>query len=487
MASDYVQAYAGPLQLGALQLVSTVPPDKKHVLKDVVVSNPYGGAPVYMGYAWACCPGEPGVLYYSVSNGATGAAIVEVKSSPVRGWGNAQLVAGMPGVAGTTNGTGQAARFSAFVCGLVYKAGKLYIADTNNNKIRVMDTTTYAVTDFAGSGVSGQADATGVLATFVGPRSITINSAGTTLYVGQTAASPAVSLRAVTVPGAVVTTRSSTQAAAITGAVDSVSLSADGLYLWFIERDTTSANTSVYRYTLASSTRTLVSQDVGAAASVSQSSGNFAIGAAAWGLYGSSAYATLCCDPVDNAVVYLHQNGDTFASGATNCIQRLVLMGPYTAPTHFQVGNYALKPGTTGNTAEGIGLLGPNCFGAQKTLAPVASGPNLIFCDGSSSAYSRLLAINTEDAFCSFINLGSTSTADNYGGITNAGHNAYLNLYTQKSGSSEIYRIFSRQALALGETLQISRAQPLNEGDKIYAMAQNAMLNLEIGVLELDT
>lgn len=77
---------------------------------------------------------------------------------------------------GSANGTGTAATFSA-PCGLVCDSSgtNLYVADTNNNRIRQIVISTGVVTTLAGSS-SGYVDDTGTLAKFQIPQSVGIDS-----------------------------------------------------------------------------------------------------------------------------------------------------------------------------------------------------------------------------------------------------------------------------------------------------------------------
>lgn len=87
---------------------------------------------------------------------------------------------------GDTDGTSTAARFNSPI-GITYANGFLYVADTNNNKIRKIDASTGAVSTFAGPAqgttTTGDTDATGNAARFNGPRSITTD--GSALYVSD--------------------------------------------------------------------------------------------------------------------------------------------------------------------------------------------------------------------------------------------------------------------------------------------------------------
>lgn len=91
--------------------------------------------------------------------------------------------AGSPGTAGSTNATGAAARFNA-PTGLAADAqGRLFVADAGNNTIRAISTAG-AVTTLAGvAGSAGAADGLGTAARFNEPSSLALDNAGTHLYV----------------------------------------------------------------------------------------------------------------------------------------------------------------------------------------------------------------------------------------------------------------------------------------------------------------
>ena len=79
-------------------------------------------------------------------------------------------LAGTAGMAGSTDGTGAAARFNS-PCGVaVDGAGNLYVADNINNTIRKVVVATGVVTTLAGTaGMTGSTDGTGAAARFNAP------------------------------------------------------------------------------------------------------------------------------------------------------------------------------------------------------------------------------------------------------------------------------------------------------------------------------
>ena len=83
---------------------------------------------------------------------------------------------------GHANGTGAAAQFNSPM-GLAVSGSTLYVADFDNHRIRAVDIASGAVRDLAGSGTPGHANGTGAAAQFKGPVGVAVS--GTTLYVAD--------------------------------------------------------------------------------------------------------------------------------------------------------------------------------------------------------------------------------------------------------------------------------------------------------------
>jgi sugar lactone lactonase YvrE len=93
-------------------------------------------------------------------------------------------LAGFPGLAGSTNGTGNAARFSHPSRVALDSAGNLYVGDAGNDEIREI-TPAGVVTTLAGAaGQTGSSNGTGSAARFYYPDGVAVDSAGN-IYVGD--------------------------------------------------------------------------------------------------------------------------------------------------------------------------------------------------------------------------------------------------------------------------------------------------------------
>jgi sugar lactone lactonase YvrE len=110
-------------------------------------------------------------------------------------------LAGTPGMSGSADGTGPAARFSDPAGMTVDSAGNLYVADTTNDTLRKV-TADGVVTTLAGTpDMSGSADDTGPAARFNRPAGVAVDGAGN-VYVADAAND---TLRKVTADGVVTT------------------------------------------------------------------------------------------------------------------------------------------------------------------------------------------------------------------------------------------------------------------------------------------
>jgi serine/threonine protein kinase, bacterial len=165
-------------------------------------------------------------------------------------------IAGQKGAGGYANGMGTTARFFTPEAVAVDATGNIYVADSGNNAIRMIDTVG-VVTTFAGSypgaggtaGASGSADGTGSAARFNDPQGLTLDAAGN-LYVADNRNAL---IRKVT-PAAVVTTllgqlgREGVQLGAAPGSFtrpSGLTVSGDGRQLWVVDE------TAVLSVTLA--------------------------------------------------------------------------------------------------------------------------------------------------------------------------------------------------------------------------------------------
>lgn len=84
---------------------------------------------------------------------------------------------------GDADGKGDAVRLQ-HPLGVAVYAGRVFVADTYNHKIKMLDPRTGAMTTFAGTGVAGHADGPAASAQFFEPGGLSV--AGNTLYIADT-------------------------------------------------------------------------------------------------------------------------------------------------------------------------------------------------------------------------------------------------------------------------------------------------------------
>lgn len=99
--------------------------------------------------------------------------------------GVVSIIAGTPGVSGSTNAAGMSARFSSPEGVAVDLNGVVYVADTNNHTIRRINQAGIVTTIAGAAGVQGNAGNAGPNARFRFPRGIAVKNDGTELYVAD--------------------------------------------------------------------------------------------------------------------------------------------------------------------------------------------------------------------------------------------------------------------------------------------------------------
>jgi sugar lactone lactonase YvrE len=132
-----------------------------------------------------------GNLYVADSGNDTIREAAPGLSAGQTNWG-VSTIAGLPGIAGAADGTGGAARFNGPTAIAVAGTGSLYVADAGNSIIRKMTAavsagrTQWTAATIAGSaGIAGSSDGSGSAARFNNPGGVAVDGAGN-LYVADT-------------------------------------------------------------------------------------------------------------------------------------------------------------------------------------------------------------------------------------------------------------------------------------------------------------
>lgn len=150
--------------------------------------------------------------------------------------GVVSTVAGAPGISGSSDGLGNAARFNR-PAGIATDAlGNLYVADTDNNTIRKITPTGVVSTIAGAAGWAGKDDGIGAAARFAGPRGIIADRAGNFYVASETGCTYmcSYSIRKITQTGVVSTVVEGTGALGYIGRLSLVGLATDSAGNLFI-------------------------------------------------------------------------------------------------------------------------------------------------------------------------------------------------------------------------------------------------------------
>lgn len=184
--NDLYIAMAGPHQIWRMPLdESTIGAFAGNGREDIVDGPLLPSVPYQEGYASFAQPSglasDGTLLFIADSEGST------IRAVPFDSNGKAETLVGMTGTLfdfGDIDGNGRDVRLQ-HPLGVAWWDGKLYVADTYNNKLKMIDVAARSCQSIAGSGAAGNADANaGAQATFNEPGGI--SAAGGKLYIADT-------------------------------------------------------------------------------------------------------------------------------------------------------------------------------------------------------------------------------------------------------------------------------------------------------------
>jgi sugar lactone lactonase YvrE len=368
-------------------------------------------------------------------------------------------LAGTPGSAGSSDGTGAAARFSSPRGVAVDFSGNVYVADTGNNTIRMI-TSAGVVTTLAGAaGVSGSVDGAGNTARFSAPGGIVIDSYGNA-YVADTGNDTIRAFSAQPGPVVVITL------GGIAGFAGSSDGSGSAAQFSAPESIGLSWNGAVFVADTGNGTiRTVASPPIPINASITPGSGGVLVGGAV--SYGVHSSGTL-------PSVQWQLNGVDIP-GATNPWWTIDSAQPSDAGIYTAV----LSNGTTVVAAPSVALAvhSPVTFAPSTVASNITGGPNGVACDGNGDIYitagNALELISPTGAPVLIAgSLTGAGSADGVGGAakfnapTGIAVDGAGNIYVADSGNNSI-----RKVSPLGSVTTLA-GQVQGSADGIGAAAQ---------------
>ncbi len=320
-------------------------------------------------------------------------------------------LAGSPGVAGTSDGTGTAAQFNGPIGIGLDPMGNMYVADRSNSTIRKI-TSVGVVTTLAGSAsATGSVDGTGTAARFSYPNGLTVNTSGE-IFVANG------SIRKIT-QGGVVTTAAGNLAA--TGAVDAVGSAARFFYPRGLTVDPSG---NVYVADMGNHTI----RKITASGAVT----TFAGSAGATGSVDGVGTAGRFFGPFGIA---LDNSGNLYVAEQGNQIIRKITPLGVTS-------TFAGSPGL-GGSSDGTGTAAR--FRSPEAVA-LDSSSNLYVADGQNYTIRKITPTGIVSTLAGTVgvngNLDGTGTAARFGvGITGLAVDATGNVYVADMGSRNIRKI----------------------------------------------